>query len=52
METYQSYKGYGIRYYEATGTTVVENCGFPLKTFRGQGESKGLELAKKYIDEM
>jgi len=52
METYQNYKGYGISYYSASGTTVVDNYGFPLRIFSRLGEMKGEELAKKYIDEL
>lgn len=50
METYQNYKGYGIRYYTFGGTTEVENMGFVIKRFVGLGEIAGEEAAKKYID--
>ena len=51
METFQYYNGYGIRYYEISGTTDVEMYGFVLARFSRLGESKGLEEAKKYIDD-
>ena len=50
METYINYKGFGIRYKTFGGTTTVENFGYPIKTFKGYGEMKGEEAAKKYID--
>jgi len=50
METYQSYKGFGIRYSTLTRTTTVESAGFMLTSFPGRGESAGLILAKEYID--
>ena len=52
METYQNYKGYGITYYEMSGTTRVNKWGFTLASFPRLGEMKGLDEAKKYIDEL
>jgi hypothetical protein len=50
METFQNYNGYGITYYSFRGITEVSIFGFVLKRFIGLGEIKGLEEAKKYID--
>jgi len=52
METYFTYKGFGIRYYEIGGTAEVEEHGFPIKTFRGKGSIKGEDMVKEYIDAM
>mgnify|MGYP000889432368 FL=1 len=52
METYQNYKGYGITYYEMSGTTRVDKWGFMLASFPRLGEMKGLDEAKKYIDKL
>ncbi len=50
METYQNYKGFGITYYQISGTTIVDYNGTEIKTFPRLGESAGEEAAKKYID--
>ncbi len=52
METFQFYNGYGITYYTLGGTTEVDRFGVVVKRFVGFGEMKGLEAAKKYIDEI
>ena len=52
METYQNYNGYGITYYSASGTTVIDYCGVEIKRFTRLGESKGLELAKQFADKL
>lgn len=53
MESFRMYKNYGIRYYQITGTTVVEDCGlFVLKTFRYVGEIEGSRLAEIFIDNL
>lgn len=51
METYTTYKGYGITYFTLTGTTYVNGCnGKPIKVFKNLGEQKGNQKAKEYID--
>ena len=52
MQTYQSYKGYGITYFEMSGTTKVDYLGFTLEIFSRLGEMRGEELAKAYIDKL
>jgi len=52
METSQNYKGYQIWYYSFGGNTEVGYMGIVIKTFRGLGEMKGEEAAKKYIDSL
>jgi len=48
METYQIYKGYGIRY--AFGLTTIESRGEVVYSIFNNGEVKGVELAKRRID--
>ena len=48
METYQTYKGYGIRYF--IGVTTVEYNGVELRNFINMGEITGRLEAIKYID--
>ena len=52
METYTTYKGYGITYYSLVGTTLITEGGFNVKIFPSLGEQKGLEEAKKFIDNL
>jgi len=52
METYQNYQGYGITYYEMSGTTKVDKWGFTIQVFSRLGEQRGLDLAKSYIDKI
>lgn len=47
METYINYQGYGIIYYSMLGKVVIDNLGFPLKTFLNVTEIEGIEKAKK-----
>jgi len=51
MEVYYRYKGYGITYYSATGTTVVDDgYGNELIAFKQMAEVIGTKNAKDYID--
>lgn len=50
METYTTYKGYGIAYSSITGTTTIYLDGQPLKQFRNLGEMNGKAKAIKSID--
>jgi len=43
------YKGFGIRYYELTGTTDIECNGRVVKSFNRIGIG-GVDLAKEYIN--
>lgn len=52
MEFFYYYKGYGIRYLQIGGTTLIEDLGLPIKEFLGKGELEGEKLAKAYIDAM
>ena len=52
METYHQYKGYGVRYYQVSGTTHVEDNGHPIKAFKWCGEITGRECAHTYIDRL
>ncbi len=45
-----AYQGYGIGYDYDNDVTTVDIYGFQLMAFRKQGEIKGKEYAKKYID--
>ena len=51
METFYWYKGYGVRYYQALGTTSVEEHGVVVKMFNGLGMIKGKAEAEKWVDE-
>lgn len=48
METYQIYRGYGIRY--AFGLTTIESRGEVIYHIFDKPEIKGVELAKHRID--
>jgi hypothetical protein len=50
VETYETFKGFGIRYISITGTTFVEDFGFILKQFVGYGEIHGRKAAEEYIN--
>jgi hypothetical protein len=52
METYTTYKGYGITYYSVIGLTTVSDSYKGIKHFPSLGEQKGLEEAKKFIDNL
>lgn len=52
MQQYWSYNGYGITYYEGSGTTIVDNLGFELRRFPKLGYDKGKIEAEKYIDHL
>ncbi len=52
MQTYQSYKGYGITYYSMSGTTIVDKYGFEIKVFSRLGEMDGENKAKIFIDSL
>ena len=41
METYHTYKGYGITYFTMTGTTYINGfLGYVIKVFKEVGEQK------------
>lgn len=54
METYHTYRGWGVRYEQITGTTYVQGplwaSRFDVMDFPGLGEQAGKEAAHKFID--
>lgn len=50
MEKFYYYEGYGIRYIQITGTTLVEDNGVELTRFTALGEIDGDAKAREFID--
>lgn len=50
METSEIYRGFGLHYQQASGTTTVDDFGETVATFVGAGYLGGEKAAKEWVD--
>lgn len=50
METPEIYRGFGLHYQQASGTTTVDDFGETVATFVGGGWLGGEKAAKEWVD--